>query len=689
MKKIALILLALGTISQLSAQNESGLEALIQNRKDSVVIRWAPLNPVRWSRLNRYGYAVERVVLSDRSPKNPAFERLNNDSLKPWKIEQWKSKFPENHAYAPVALQAVHGKTFNASSFQSDVVAIRAKSQEAELRHSFSLLMADLDARVADALALRWVDKTAPADARVQYRIIALDPQFPDTVIIGVNRKEIDPGIPVPMPPSLEEGNRSIKLRWNTHPETPFFTAWHLERSVNGSDWKRATSMPIIKADAPNALYPEPFLYFTDTLISENYKPVYYRLSGITPFGEYSQPSAVVIGMGRDKDAPPVPEINNPKDIGGKLRISWNYVQPPGDLKGFFVSRAPEIGGPFNRMNNDLLPPNARFWDDASPDIIGQNYYVVYAEDTSGNIAASLPAYGFLLDSIAPGKPAKPAGSIDSNGVVRLHWKLGQEPDILGYRVFFANAPDHEFSLLTPQPHRDTTFSDTIPLNTLSPKIYYKVVAVDRNYNHSAVSEMLMLRKPDKIPPVEPLFSKSSVSDTSVVLGMIASSSKDVAEHVLWRKRPEAQVWDELVRWKTGRMPGVYTDRQVSGAEFYQYALQAFDSSGNASKLSPTADVRVKPNVSNDELRELKSGVDASNRAVRLNWKAPQTKVKYYVIYRGKNGKRPATYTSVPGSETTFTEVLSAGASFKYLIRAVYEDGGESPISGFPEVKVP
>lgn len=53
------------------------------------------------------------------------------------------------------------------------------------------------------------------------------------------------------------------------------------------------------------------------------------------------------------------------------------------------------------------------------------------------------------------------------------------------------------------------------------------------------------------------------------------------------------------------------------------------------------------------------------------------------------NGKRPATYTSLPGSETTFTEVLSAGASFKYLIRAVYEDGGESPISGFPEVKTP
>lgn len=683
MKRLVFLLAGFLSVTIAQAQQTPSIQALYRNHPDSVVLRWAPTNAVRWARLNRYGYKIERCIIDKDIKPKAKFSPLNTDSLKPWKVAQWKQRFPENHPYAPVAVQAVHGATFSTSSFQSEVAAIRAKSQEAELRHSFALLMADFDARVADGLALRYVDRNVPKDVRIQYRIIGLDPQFPDTVEIGLNRAELFEGIPVPMPPILEEGDRLIKLHWNTHPEAPVFTAFYLERSTDGSTWKRASSMPLIKADAPTAQYPEPFLYFTDTLVTENYKPVFYRLSGITPFGEYSQPSAVVVGMGRDRNAPPVPDMKNPSDVGGKLRISWDYGTPPADLKGFFVSRGPAIGGPFERATPDLLPVSARFWDDPAPDALGQNYYVVYAQDTAGNLAASLPAYGFLKDSIAPGMPLKPAGSIDTNGVVRLHWKLGPEPDILGYRVFFANAADHEFSLLTPEPHRDTTFTDTIPLNNLTPKIYYRVVAVDRNFNHSPISPMLMLRKPDKNPPVEPLFSKSNVTDTTVVLGMIASSSKDVAEHVLWKRKPGENAWKEAARWKIGKMPSVFTDRQVSGAEFYQYALQAYDSSGNASKMSPTADVRVKPQVSTDALTGLKASSDVQKKTITLAWNKPGPEVKYYVIYRGKNDRKPQSYTSVPANQLSWTESVSPG-KYQYMIRAVYVDGGESPFAGFP-----
>jgi hypothetical protein len=292
-----------------------------------------------------------------------------------------------------------------------------------------------------------------------------------------------------------------------------------------------------------------------------------------------------------------------------------------------------------------------------------------------------MPAYGFLPDSIAPAKPARPSGSIDTNGVVTLHWKLGSEPDIQGYRVYFANAADHEFSIKTPKPLRDTVFRDTITLNTLSKKIYYTIAAVDRNYNHSERSEMLILEKPDIVPPVEPLFADFQVSDTAVVLKMIPSSSKDVKSHILFRREAGTQQWNTLVSWPRGRMPEAYTDKSVSGATYYQYTLLAIDSSGNKSPYSPTADVRVLPRVSKQEIEGIRLSYNAEKREVSMNWNRPTAEVKYYVIYRGKDGKRPSVLTSPAGNATTFSEILLPGkVQYRYLLKAVYADGGESPL---------
>src|SRR5690606_38657836 len=121
--------------------------------------------------------------------------------------------------------------------------------------------------------------------------------------------------------------------------------------------------------------------------------------------------------------------------------------------------------------------------------------------------------------------PTGLTGKIDTNGIVTLRWAMGREPDLMGYRVFMANAPDHEFTNLSPAPFADTTWTDTITLKTLTKRICYKVVAVDRNFNHSAMSAMLTLTKPDIIPPVAPVFSGYSVTDGTVMLKFVPSSS--------------------------------------------------------------------------------------------------------------------------------------------------------------------
>lgn len=672
-----------------SKTTKSGIGIICRNQADSVVLRWGPTNHVRWSRLNRYGYKLERFVLEKESKGKTKPERLGPDTLRPWPLDEWKQRFPANHPYAPVVVQALYGKTFSTTQFQSDVGSIRDKSQEGELRYSFALLMADFDARVADGLALRWVDKNAPKGKRIQYRLISLDPQFPDTALVGINRAEAMDEIPLPENLEVEELDRSVKLRWNTHPEAPIFTAWWIERSSDGASWIRLSSMPIIKADAPQANYPEAFVYFTDTLIKQNYVPYQYRLIGITPFAEQSVPSKLITAMGRDRTAPPSPKINDPKDTNGKLKITWEFSNPTTDLKGFYIGKSSIVNGPFEKTQDSILSPSTREWIDENTDAIGENYYVVYAVDTSGNTSASLPAYGFLRDSIAPGKPMKPSGNIDTNGVVRLHWKLGPEKDILGYRVFFANAADHEFSILTPKPKQDTTFTDTITLNTLTRKIYYKIVAVDRNYNHSQVSEILTLDRPDILPPVEPIFSNFKVSDNTVDLSFIPSSSKDVKTHEIYRAESGTSNWIKVESWDKPVIRTTYSDISVKGGTYYQYTILAIDSTGNKSKRSPTVDVRVIPKVSREALTMPQSSYNAAKKNIELSWKQPSAKVKHYVIYRGKSGKRLASLTSVEGNLISFSDSSMTGkGTYRYMIRAIYEDGGESPFLNFQEVEV-
>jgi hypothetical protein len=91
-------------------------------------------------------------------------------------------------------------------------------------------------------------------------------------------------------------------------------------------------------------------------------------------------------------------------------------------------------------------------------------------------------------------------------------------PHLLGYRVLWANDSTHEFSSRTNEIWMDTTFVDTVSLNTLTRNVYYRIVAVDTRYHHSAPSDILELVRPDVVPPVAPIFTDVYVTETSVAL---------------------------------------------------------------------------------------------------------------------------------------------------------------------------
>jgi hypothetical protein len=668
MRYIQLLLLGAMTIGSASAQS---LRALAFNAKDSIVVRWAPSTVEAWERFNRNGCRIERV---DVSTTDLTAQRLNTDTLKPASLELLKQRLSQN-LFAPIIAQALYGT--NMAPNTGDLRAQMDAADQVALRWSLCALYADIDPAIANALGYRWVDKDVSGTGYYLYRVITLDPGHPDTAVVAVDREQGVDAIPHGPSLSAQEKEGSIALRWERDLVYGSFSAYWIERRQNGAAWQRLNNVPFVPMD--NKRGAAPYYTYTDTTIARDYTTYDYRAIGITPFGMVSTEAPVVSAMGRDRTAPASPEMKAVKDENGRLVVHWEQPGLANDLKGFRVEKTHHAQAAYVPLHRELLPPSARQFTDTSTFLIAENHFRVWAVDTAENESVSLSGYGTLVDSIAPAPAMNLRGSIDTAGVVTVHWPLGKENDILGYRVFFANAADHNFNNLSPEPIQDTIFHDTIPLRTLTKHIYYRVVAVDRNFNHSAMSATLMLVKPDVVAPVAPVFERYAVSDSSVVLHFVPSSSNDVARHLLLRRSERDTAWREVTAWYTNEDRRTWADRTVEAPSAYTYVMLALDSAGNTSPRSVPLEVRLNAQPQ----RPAVGAVFATpmDHVVHVRWTVPAKPVKHYVIYRSKNGSAGTSIASAPADATTYTDIRVPGkGSYRYAVKAVYADGGSSRI---------
>lgn len=651
------------------------------NATDSVVLRWAPIDAATWRHHNAHGYKVERVEISTGTSPNGPVELLTTTPLLPLSLEALKQRFGPEHPYAPVIAQAIYGDAFVATPSAAEPGNLVAGSDELSMRYSFCLLFADIDASIADAQGLRYVDRNVKSDAVYLYRVISLDESSADTSVIGVNRMhgaEIVPHGPVIQP---KEKDGSVQLQWDRDPAQEQFSAYWIERSERNDPWKRTNKRPYIPMDKEIEKQYDLFIYEDSSAV--NYVPYDYRVVGITAFGMASTAGPIVRAMGRDLTAPPSPEMKGVKDENGKLVVRWEQPDGAADLSGFRVEKAAVANGEYYPLHTGLLPKTARSFTDTSTFLLGENHYHVIALDTAGNTSVSLGGYGSMMDSIAPLPPIKLYGSIDTNGVVTVEWEQGKELDLMGYRVFFANALDHEFNNLTPEPLATLIWHDTIPLRTLTKEIYYKVVAVDRNFNHSAFSGILTLHKPDMVAPVSPVLSTYLVTDSVVSISFIPSSSDDVQAHKIYRRKEESAPWTLLATLPPGNKEVTWLDDDVNGTAYYAYTIEAIDSTGNASERTPPLRVRVNAPVKREVVSKVRATLVDKN-TVSVNWTAADKGVEHYVIYRSRDNAAPIAAGSAITSADGFTDVRIPGKGvYTYSVKAVHVDGVTSlPVEG-------
>ena len=415
-----------------------------------------------------------------------------------------------------------------------------------------------------------------------------------------------------------------------------------------------------------------------------NYQKYTYRFYAQTIFGERVK-FAEVTGMPRDLTPPQKPFLKQPKHIKpNEVLIEWEMKAPIAkDFKGFAISRSDKNDGYFSLINDKLLPSTARKFIDKSFIKGKSNYYLIQALDTANNVSSSFPISVTLIDSIPPVKPVFIDGKIDSTGVVTINIQKNKEPDLMGYRLFRSNSEKHEFSVIQegfdgndsiPKPVQ-LVFKDTVTLNSLTPYIYYRIKALDQNFNQSKFSDILKVKRPDKIAPTTPVFKNVKVRKDAVELFFALSESKDVVAQYLYRRLSYDAPWELLATLKNDQR--TYLDKKLEQGTKYFYSLRAKDDSDNYSKYA----VPVYGKPYDDGVRpiviELK--ISSDKNKVNLVWEYPKEfKDAYFVVYKKDKKGNLKQYKNV--QEKNFEEKVKKG-TVDYAVKAFTKDGGQSKIS--------
>ncbi|HVU54781.1 MAG TPA: hypothetical protein VHD83_06985 [Puia sp.] len=655
--------------------------------EDSIVVRWSPENAVGWQLGRDSGYIITRIDYTDA--QHPVSSVLSASPFKPMTLDEMKAHLDRNDKYAAIAAQAMYGKEFRMTRQEPKGFAKQAKQSHdvMNFRYAFSMQAADFSAPVATALALRWVDKDVKKGSKYVYLITmragnksyVLD----SAATFLTNVKGTQPQVPEGL--EAYGFDRRVELHWHRR-QMGNFSAYFIQRSDDGGKtFKALNELPYfspdqVPGDKKDTLHRKIASLLRDhqvyiDSIPQDYRMYYYRVQGINAFAERSDWSAAVKVQGRDLTGPMPPVIDSANNLAGsRIRIHWTQrlVQP--DLAGYYVSRANSVKGPFYPLTKSLLDKGARSFIDTAALPHQPNYYVVMAVDTAKNVSTSAAFAGYLTDTVAPAAPTGVAGTIDSNGLVHLHWAVNKEADIKGYKVYYGYNPGYEFSQLTIVPVTDNQYTDSISMQNLDRVIYYKVVAVDKSNNHSAYSVPVGLKKPLVVPPTAPVAGAVSTAGRGVTIEWIESRSRGAAGYEVFRKGPDT-LWHSVgvLHQDWNKRSLLFTDTAVRTNTDYYYAAETIDSTGSRSVRSFAVHVRHHAVDSLAVPVHLRAVADRKQH-VTLSWEYQDSGDFFFVVYRGVNNGAMDPWHSFGKDARSGEDVQVPSGVYAYAIKVVHRD---------------
>jgi hypothetical protein len=643
--------------------------------RDSITLRWAPLKYHVWRYGNEWGYTVERYVIAREGVLlDQPEKRVLITALKALPEEQWAGVV-QHTRYGAIAAQALYGDRFEIDLQQSDMFTIANKVQENEQRFYFALFSADMSAAVARASGLLFTDTTVVANEKYLYRIQITGT---DSLRGSAFITPLEPyWLPPPQNPKIEFNDKLVSLRWDRAVSSPY-TAYKVERSQNGTTFLRILESPVTTL-SPDESRNTQYEYASDSIpvLSKVY---YYRITGITPFGEEGPSSAVVSGRSMPI-VEQVPYIVSAESVNNRtVVLRWDF--PDKDtlaIKGFTVERASSPSGEYSLLTQDLLAATTRVYEDNTPD--HANYYQVNAIGHDHERYSSHVYFSQLVDSIPPVAPSEIEATVSDQGVISISWAPNPEKDIYGYRVFKANHPNEEVVQMTSDPLVTPAFLDTVDLNVLDESVYYSVMAIDGTQNHSKLSELLEVKLPDKVKPQPPVLLPVSSSDNGVTLTWLPSGSQDVVDYRVYRKSNDDR-WMLLKVVSAGADSLIrFVDEQSHPPFAYSYVVISVDDAGLESEPSHPVQGAFKVNSLKAPVQWKKAQLTSEENEVHLSWTYNFANVDAFTIFRSDGSLPFILHKTVTANIRSYRDYIIPGRSYRYRILATFTDGSKSALS--------
>ncbi len=474
----------------------------------------------------------------------------------------------------------------------------------------------------------------------------------------------------------LKQGDKEVTIQWDHSPYTLQFVAYSVERSSDGKNFQPLGTPRVFNGNSPSGKIG--FIVMTDTL-PKNYTNYWYRVRGFDAFGFLSKPGDAIRVYGKDMTPPMAPQRVQVDQVTPKvISISWTQI-PVVDLKGFQVIASPTETGMYQRLHEELLPPDQTRFTYTYKDE-PYLYYRVLAVDTAQNAAASDLGYLIVYDTIPPAIPTNILATADSNNVVTLRWNPSPDRDTKGYRVLKAYHPSNGFISITPIAVTDTLFTDTIAKNRLEKNVYYKVVSMDTHYNHSKPSKPIPAVLIDQIPPTAPLLIEASKNEgEGVRLKWIPSSSIDVMSYTVLRSITNDSSFTKIETLKADQTE--FSDKKTSGlnAEYAEYYITATDSSDNVSERSNGKRILFETRENKTEI-SIQSAVKKDDK-ILLKWEYTTNASQCILVYRAENDSLFQLIDRVESATSYSDTKVQTGMSYAYKIGVLASSGYRSPLS--------
>jgi len=267
------------------------------------------------------------------------------------------------------------------------------------------------------------------------------------------------------------------------------------------------------------------------------------------------------------------------------------------------------------------------------------------------------------------------------------------------YGYYGNRATAHKLNdLIILRDYKKRKFSFDYTTNGIQNNLKFFVTAISMMGDESKPSETTSYNMIDNVPPSQVTNVKASYSNKKVIVTWNINPELDVKGYNVFRTLSSEAHYKKINRRLIGALIPVYEDSLINEGNLYKYKITAEDSSGNISKKSIYAYVRIPYTEKPAEPTDFKAVLNKNNTvSLKWNYKGSKNVLKSFIVL-----KRAVQENGIPFSRINKLSFLSktlidsgvAGSGFKEgwtYIYALFAQGKSDILSDtlFAKIIVP